>query len=153
MSQSFRLALKSLASSKMRSFLTMLGIIIGVGSVIILVSLMQGMTSYISDSFSDLGTDQISVSVTNTDTRKIGVDDMYEILENYPDTFRNMSPTVSVRATVKNGSESITSSTVSGVGEGALSSIRTSFPGRRYASSALMSRKSCSPGRIPWARL
>ncbi len=121
MSQSFRLALKSLASSKMRSFLTMLGIIIGVGSVIILVSLMQGMTSYISDSFSDLGTDQISVSVTNTDTRKIGVDDMYEILENYPDTFRNMSPTVSVRATVKNGSESITSSTVSGVGEGHLS--------------------------------
>ena len=121
MSQSFRLALKSLASSKMRSFLTMLGIIIGVGSVIILVSLMQGMTSYISDSFSDLGTDQISVSVTNTDTRKIGVDDMYEILENYPDTFRNMSPTVSVRATVKNGSESITSSTVSGVGEGYLS--------------------------------
>ena len=45
MSQSFRLALKSLASSKMRSFLTMLGIIIGVpASVILLVSLMQGMT-------------------------------------------------------------------------------------------------------------
>ena len=54
MSQSFRLALKSIASSKMRSFLTMLGIIIGVASVIILVSLMQGMTNYISDSFSDL---------------------------------------------------------------------------------------------------
>ena len=121
MSQSFRLALKSLASSKMRSFLTMLGIIIGVGSVIILVSLMQGMTSYISDSFSDLGTDQISVSVTNTDTRNIDADDMYEILESYPETFSNMSPTVSVRATVKNGSESITSSTVSGVGEGYLS--------------------------------
>ena len=68
MSQSFRLALKSIASSKMRSFLTMLGIIIGVASVIILVSLMQGMTNYISDSFSDLGTDQVSVSVTNTDT-------------------------------------------------------------------------------------
>ena len=121
MSQSFRLALKSLASSKMRSFLTMLGIIIGVGSVIILVSLMQGMTSYISDSFSDLGTDQISVSVTNTDTRNISVDDMYEILETYPETFSNMSPTVSVIATVKNGSESITSTTVSGVGEGYLS--------------------------------
>ena len=45
MSQSFRLALKSIASSKMRSFLTMLGIIIGVASVIILVSLMQGMTN------------------------------------------------------------------------------------------------------------
>ncbi|MFR8531702.1 MAG: ABC transporter permease [Anaeromassilibacillus sp.] len=70
MSQSFRLALKSIASSKMRSFLTMLGIIIGVASVILLVSLMQGMTNYISDSFSDLGTDQVSVSVTNTDTKR-----------------------------------------------------------------------------------
>lgn len=47
MLQSFRLALKSLAGSKLRSFLTMLGIIIGVASVIVLVSLMDGMTSYI----------------------------------------------------------------------------------------------------------
>ena len=46
MLQSFRLALKSLAGSKLRSFLTMLGIIIGVASVIVLVSLMDGMTSY-----------------------------------------------------------------------------------------------------------
>ena len=38
--QAFKLALKSLAGSKLRAFLTMLGIIIGVGSVIILVSLM-----------------------------------------------------------------------------------------------------------------
>ena len=45
MGQSFRLAIKSILSSKMRSFLTMLGIIIGVASVIILVSLMQGMTN------------------------------------------------------------------------------------------------------------
>ena len=36
--QAFILAIKSLASSKMRSFLTMLGIIIGVASVIVLVS-------------------------------------------------------------------------------------------------------------------
>ena len=62
----------------MRSFLTMLCIIIGFASVIILVSLMQGMTNYISDSFSDLGTNQLSVSLTNTDTRKIDVDEMYE---------------------------------------------------------------------------
>ncbi|WP_425516091.1 ABC transporter permease [Anaerolentibacter hominis] len=40
--------------SKMRSFLTMLGIIIGVGSVIILVSLMQGMTSTMTSTFDRL---------------------------------------------------------------------------------------------------
>ena len=42
--QSFMLAAKSLASSKMRSFLTMLGIIIGIAAVIALVSLMNGMS-------------------------------------------------------------------------------------------------------------
>lgn len=117
MSQSFRLALKSIASSKMRSFLTMLGIIIGVASVIVLVSLMQGMTNYISDSFSDLGTDQVSLSVTNTDTRRVDVDTMYTFLEEHEDLFAAMSPTVTVRGTLKNGTENSTTASITGVGE------------------------------------
>ena len=40
--QAFSMALKSILQNKMRSFLTMLGIIIGVGSVTALVSVMQG---------------------------------------------------------------------------------------------------------------
>ena len=43
--QAFLLAIKSLSSSKMRSFLTMLGIIIGVASVIVLVSIVDGMST------------------------------------------------------------------------------------------------------------
>ncbi|MDD2569358.1 MAG: ABC transporter permease, partial [Clostridia bacterium] len=42
--QACLLAIKSLLSSKMRSFLTMLGIIIGIAAVIILVSLMNGLS-------------------------------------------------------------------------------------------------------------
>ena len=41
--QSFRMAIKSLLTSKMRALLTMLGIIIGVAAVIIIVSLGNGM--------------------------------------------------------------------------------------------------------------
>ena len=41
--QSFRLAVKSLLTSKMRALLTMLGIIIGVAAVIIITSLGNGM--------------------------------------------------------------------------------------------------------------
>ena len=41
--QAFKMAFKSIASKKMRSFLTMLGIIIGVASVVIMVSVVQGM--------------------------------------------------------------------------------------------------------------
>ena len=45
--QSFKLAIKSLRTSKMRSFLTMLGIIIGVASVIIILSLGNGLTGMV----------------------------------------------------------------------------------------------------------
>ena len=49
--QSFKMAMKSIMGNKMRSFLTMLGIIIGVASVIILVSLVNGQMSYMTESF------------------------------------------------------------------------------------------------------
>ena len=53
--QSFFLALKSLATSKMRALLTMLGIIIGVAAVIVIISLGDGMQKLMSDSFEQLG--------------------------------------------------------------------------------------------------
>lgn len=62
--QSMRMALKSIYSSKVRAFLTMLGIIIGVSSVIILVSVGQGTTSQITEQLNSLGTNQLTVSIT-----------------------------------------------------------------------------------------
>ena len=49
--QAFKMAVKSIVSKKMRSFLTMLGIIIGVAAVIILVGLVNGQMSYMTESF------------------------------------------------------------------------------------------------------
>ena len=49
--QSFKLALKSILGSKFRSFLTMLGIIIGVAAVIVLVSIVDGFSKDMSSSF------------------------------------------------------------------------------------------------------
>ncbi len=112
--------MKSLAGSKLRSFLTMLGIIIGVAAVIVLVSLMSGMTNYITDSFSDLGTDQISVSVTNTGTRSVTPDDMYEILEDNSGLLLELSPTVQTRGMVKRGADSLSTTSMTGVSEGYL---------------------------------
>lgn len=57
-----RLALRSLLRNRMRTFLTMLGIIIGISSVIIMMSLGSSLTSVMSDTFSSLGTNSISVS-------------------------------------------------------------------------------------------
>lgn len=116
--QAFRLALKSLSGSKMRSFLTMLGIIIGVGSVIILVSLMQGMTNMMTSTFEEMGTNRLTVMVMGRgSSRTVDVDDMYALYEENPDYFASMSPTVSMQAQVKQDTVSYDSTTVTGVSE------------------------------------
>ena len=118
--QAFKLAFKSLTGSKMRAFLTMLGIIIGVGSVIILVSLMQGMTGEVTSMFEDMGTNMLTVSVTGRgSSRTVDVDDMYALYEENTDVFMGMSPMVSITGTVKTStdSDSFDSTTVSGVSE------------------------------------
>ncbi|MDR0434985.1 MAG: ABC transporter permease, partial [Gracilibacteraceae bacterium] len=61
--QAFRLALKSILSSKTRSLLTMLGVIIGVAAVIVLVSLVNGFSSDMTSSFESMGTNLIQVTV------------------------------------------------------------------------------------------
>lgn len=115
--QSFKMAIKSIWGNKMRSFLTMLGIIIGVASVIILVSLVNGQMSYMTESFASMGTNQINVNVTNLSSRSVSVDEMYEFYEEHRDLFAQMTPRVSLSSTLKNGTESSDSTTVTGVSE------------------------------------
>jgi len=117
MLQSFKLALKSIRSNKMRSFLTMLGIIIGVASVIILVSLVNAYMSYMTESFASLGTNQITVNVMNMSSRTVSVEDMYEFYEEHMDVFDNMTPMVLVNTVVKHKNDSMSSTSVSGVSE------------------------------------
>lgn len=117
MLQSFKLALKSIRSNKMRSFLTMLGIIIGVASVIILVSLVNAYMSYMTESFASLGTNQITVNMTNLSSRSVSVDAMYEFYEENADTFDHMTPNVPVQTKVKHGNDSMNATSVTGVSE------------------------------------
>src|ERR1700740_2601896 len=55
------IALKALQRNKLRAFLTMLGIIIGVGSVIAMVAIGQGSKQSIHDQLSNMGTNMITV--------------------------------------------------------------------------------------------
>lgn len=59
-----RLAITSLLSRKMRSFLTMLGIIIGIGSVIAIVTVGGSLTGSITSSMQGLGANNMTVSLT-----------------------------------------------------------------------------------------
>lgn len=117
MLQSFKMALKSIWGNKMRSFLTMLGIIIGVASVIILVSVVNGYMSTVVDSFASMGVNQMSVRLTNIDSRSVNEDQMYEFYEEHGDLFAQMSPQVTVSTVVKHGNDSLSSTSVGGYSE------------------------------------
>jgi putative ABC transport system permease protein len=72
------MALKSISGNKMRSFLTMLGIIIGVMALVILVSLVNGTTSSVTETINNLGSNLVGVSVSNdygTPVRKEDLDE------------------------------------------------------------------------------
>ena len=121
MLQSFKLAMKSIWSNKMRSFLTMLGIIIGVASVIILVSLVNAYMSYMTDSFSSMGTNQITVNMINLSSRSVSDEEMYEFYSEQGEVFDEISPMVSISGTIKHGNDSMTSTSITGVSEAYLS--------------------------------
>lgn len=116
--QCFIMAFKSISTSKMRSFLTMLGIIIGVGAVIIIMALGNGMTVYMNDSFASMGTTNISVSIQGRgSSRTVDVEDMYELFDENRDVFNYISPTVTSMVQVRGEDNEIYTPTVIGVSE------------------------------------
>ncbi len=118
--KSFFLALSNILYDKMRSFLTMLGIIVGVAAVIILISLMNGMTGMITDTFEEMGTTSLTINVQDRGgSRTVYEEDIYALRDENPDLLSGVSPTVSLsRSTVKTpgDKDSITTS-VTGVSE------------------------------------
>lgn len=63
MIENLLLSLESLRANKMRSFLTMLGIIIGISSVIAVISVGNAMTSSVTDQFAEFGINNVSVGM------------------------------------------------------------------------------------------
>ena len=118
LTESLALALKNIVSSKVRTLLTMLGIIIGVAAVIVIVGLGNGLEQYVTDSFSDLGTNTLTVTVMSRgSTRSLDADDMYELVEENSQYLDLCSPTVPMMGYVKIGSETVDSTTSQGVSE------------------------------------
>ena len=116
--QSFRLAIKSLLTSKMRALLTMLGIIIGVAAVIVIVSLGNGMEQYMNDQFEKMGVNLIQVQVYGRGgSRSVEPDDMYALVDRYPQYLSDVSPYVSTRAAVRQGRDNYARTTIYGVSE------------------------------------
>ncbi len=114
----FKMALRNISGSKGRTALTMLGIVIGVCSVILIVGLGNGMSLYMEDQFATLGTNTISVVISGRGTsRTVSEEEMYTLFDENRDLYSTMSPTVSMQNTLKIGTESITTSSITGVSE------------------------------------
>ena len=64
--ESLRMSWQNIKGNKMRTFLTMLGIIIGVTAIITLITTVEGATGEITSQFTALGAGRVTVSVTGT---------------------------------------------------------------------------------------
>ena len=116
--ETFKQAVQNVLSNKVRTFLTMLGIIIGVMAVIVIVGLGNGMTNMMQDFYSDMGSDILSVNVMTASTRSVEVNDVYRIINEKPEYYKGLSPIASVGGdTLRVAGEKYRRTYISGVNE------------------------------------
>lgn len=101
--QSLIMSVRNIKNNKMRSFLTMLGIIIGVSAVISLITIVSSVTEYMMGEFSNLGADSLTISISGTALKSgLSENDLSEI--SHLDNVVGISPSVSVITNVvRNG--------------------------------------------------
>ena len=106
MIQTLKMAMKSIAGNKFRAFLTMLGIIIGVMALVILVSLVNGATGTVTDTIAKMGSDLITVRISDDKEKPITLD----TLDGWMDTegVGLIAPSGTATATGKYGSTNAT---------------------------------------------
>ncbi|MEN6420280.1 MAG: ABC transporter permease, partial [Clostridiaceae bacterium] len=99
--QSIKMAWEAIASNKMRSFLTMLGIIIGVVALVVLVSLVNGATGAVTSEITALGNDMVTVNVKDDKGSPIRLEDLDEVAA--LDAVGEAAPSGSMNTTAKYG--------------------------------------------------
>ena len=102
---SFRMALRSISANKMRAALTMLGIIIGVMALVVLVSLVNGATSSVTDAVSSLANDLLTVTISDDKGYPVRLEDL-ESWSKENESIGIMAPTATASVTGKYGADS-----------------------------------------------
>lgn len=117
LTQAIKMAFSAILSNKMRSFLTMLGIIIGVLSVTLLVGIVQGATDSVTVQLEGLGGNKLMVSITSPKATYITLEDLTNLQNK--NGIGLVAPTISGRDTAKTNGKTSTAS-ISGVTENSL---------------------------------
>ncbi len=107
------MSLGNIAHNRMRSFLTILGIMIGVSAVIALITTISGVSNSLSSSFSSLGAGTLTVNVTGSDLKSgLSADDVSELAA--LDDIEGITPNVSLSSRVSHGGTYETGISISG---------------------------------------
>lgn len=99
--QSVKMAWHAVTVNKLRTFLTMLGIIIGVMALIVLVSIADGATNSVTDEISGMGSSYLTVSITDDKENPLRLSEMSDFAE--PDEIQAVAPVSRTSVTAKNG--------------------------------------------------
>lgn len=91
--QTIKLVLGNIKSNKLRTFLTMLGIIIGVAAVIVMVSIIQGFIDKQMESFGKMGINNISLNIKGTAPPKLTTEDIYRFADEHREVFKGVTQT------------------------------------------------------------
>jgi len=116
--ESIKLAFRNIRANKMRSGLTMLGIIIGIASVIALVGVGNGAASSVKSSVSSMGTDIVTVKIQSDDA-SLSEDQVTAL--GALDNVAAVAPYKSISATVSRGDTSTSRSTILAINQSYLS--------------------------------
>ncbi len=103
--QSLKMAFSAISSNKLRAFLTMLGIIIGVVAVVVLISLVNGASAKVTSEIENLGTNQLTVIVKDDRGHPISLNDLETLSQN--EEFLEIAPVANVNGTAKRGTEKL----------------------------------------------
>lgn len=102
--EAIKIAFSAIWSNKMRSLLTMLGLIIGISSVVTIVSIGNGTQDSMMEEFESLGINRISISearrVTLTPAEKITISDMDLIRESFSEEVATITPKISKNVSI-----------------------------------------------------
>lgn len=96
---SIRMSWTNIISNKMRSFLTILGIIIGVASIIALITIVQGATDEVTNQVSSLGADKITVQAMGTPLKQ-GLNERDLESLSMVENIKGLSPTITGKTSI-----------------------------------------------------
>lgn len=91
--QTIKLVLANIKSNKLRTFLTMLGIIIGVAAVIVMVSIIQGFIDKQMSAFGKMGINNITLNIKGNAPPKVTTEDIYRFVDENRDVFKGVTQT------------------------------------------------------------